>query len=83
MEENFFSRLKHAYNVFRNRDPTKYYKDDGPGYFYRPDRVRLTRGNERSIITSIYNRIALDVSAITIQHCKVDDAGRFVSECKP
>ena len=79
MEENFFSRLKHAYNVFRNRDPTKYYKDDGPGYFYRPDRVRLTRGNERSIITSIYNRIALDVSAITIQHCKVDDAGRFVS----
>lgn len=79
MEENFFSRLKHAYNVFRNRDPTKYYKDDGPGYFYRPDRVRLTRGNERSIITSIYNRIALDVSAITIQHCKVDDSGRFLS----
>lgn len=79
MEESFFSRLKHAYNVFRNRDPTKYYKSDGPGYFNRPDRVRLTRGNERTIITSIYNRIALDVSAITIQHCKVDESGRFLS----
>lgn len=79
MEESFFSRLKHAYNVFRNRDPTKYYKSDGPGYFHRPDRVRLTRGNERSIITSIYNRIALDVSAISIQHCKVDESGRFLS----
>lgn len=79
MEESFFSRLKHAYNVFRNRDPTKYYKSDGPGYFHRPDRVRLTRGNERSIITSIYNRIALDVSAISIQHCWVDDSGRFLS----
>lgn len=79
MEETFFSRLKHAYNVFRNRDPTRYYNNEGSGYYYRPDRVRLTRGNERSIITSIYNRIALDVSAITIQHCKVDDNGRFVS----
>lgn len=79
MEESFFSRLKHAYNVFRNRDPTKYYKSDGPGYFNRPDRVRLTRGNERTIITSIYNRIALDVSAIVIQHCKVDESGRFLS----
>ena len=79
MEETFFSRLKHAYNVFRNRDPTTYYKNDGPGYYYRPDRVRLTRGNERSIITSIYNRIALDVSAVTIQHCKTDENGRFLS----
>lgn len=79
MEESFFSRLKHAYNVFRNRDPTKYRKNDGPGYFHRPDRVRLTRGNERTIITSIYNRIALDVSAIVIQHCKVDENGRFLS----
>lgn len=79
MEETFFSRLKHAYNVFRNRDPTTYYNHDISGHYYRPDRVRLTRGNERSIITSIYNRIALDVSAITIQHCKMDDNGRFVS----
>ena len=79
MEETLFSRLKHAYNVFRNRDPTTYYKNEGAGYYYRPDRVRLTRGNERTIITSIYNRIALDVSAITIQHCKVDENGRFLS----
>ena len=79
MEETLFSRLKHAYNVFRNRDPTIYNAHEGPGYYYRPDRVRMTRGNERSIITSIYNRIALDVSAITIQHCKVDDNGRFMS----
>lgn len=79
MEESLFSRLKHAYNVFRNRDPTSYSKNDSSGYYYRPDRVRLTRGNERSIITSIYNRIALDVSAIAIQHCKMDDNGRFVS----
>lgn len=79
MEETFFSRLKHAYNVFRNRDPTTYYRNEGPGYYHRPDRVRLTRGNERSIITSIYNRIALDVSAITIQHCKMDENGRFLS----
>lgn len=79
MEETFFSRLKHAYNVFRNRDPTRYSKNDGAGYYYRPDRVRLSRGNERSIITSIYNRIALDVSSITIQHCKIDDGGRFLS----
>jgi hypothetical protein len=79
VEETFFSRLKHAYNVFRNRDPTTYYKNEGLGYYYRPDRVRLTRGNERSIITSIYNRIALDVSAIAIQHCKTDENGRFLS----
>lgn len=79
MEETFFSRLKHAYNVFRNRDPTTHFNNDISGYYYRPDRVRLTRGNERSIITSIYNRIALDVSAITIQHCKADENGRFLS----
>lgn len=79
MEETFFSRLKHAYNVFRNRDPTTHFNNDISGYYYRPDRVRLTRGNERSIITSIYNRIALDVSSITIQHCKADENGRFLS----
>lgn len=79
MEETLFSRLKHAYNVFRNRDPTTNYSYNGPGYYSRPDRVRLTRGNERSIITSIYNRIALDVSSVTIQHCKMDENGRFLS----
>lgn len=80
MENTIGSRLKHAWNAFvNNRDPTGYYQDTGPGYSYRPDRPRLTRGNERSIVTSVYNRIALDVSAINIQHCKLDENDRFVS----
>ena len=74
-----FNRLKHGWNAFvNNRDPT-YMPDLGVSYSYRPDRPRLTRGNERSIVTSVYNRIALDVSAIDILHCKLDDNNRFVS----
>ena len=74
-----FNRLKHGWNAFvNNRDPT-YIPDLGVSYSYRPDRPRLTRGNERSIITSVYNRIALDVAAIDILHCKLDDNNRFVS----
>lgn len=73
------SRFKRAYNAFMNRDPTYYYRDVGPGYSYRPDRTRLTRGNERSVVTSVYNRIALDVAAISIQHCRLDENGRFES----
>ena len=73
------SRFKHAWNAFvNNRDPTVYYRDTGPGYSYRPDRPRLTRGNERSIVTSVYNRIALDVASIDIQHCKLDEDGRYL-----
>ena len=72
------TRAKNAWNAFNNRDPTVYYRDVGAGYTYRPDRPRLTRGNERSIITSVFNRIALDVAAIGIQHCKVDENGRFL-----
>nr|DAV24895.1 MAG TPA: portal protein [Bacteriophage sp.] len=80
MEIVLGSRLKHAWNAFiNNRDPTTYYRDVGAGYSTRPDRPRLTRGNERSIVTSVYNRISLDVAAINIQHCKLDDNGRFVS----
>ena len=80
MENTFGSRLKHAWNAFiNNRDPTASYRDIGGGYSYRPDRPRLTRGNERSIVTSVYNRIALDVAAINIQHCKLDENGRFLS----
>ena len=75
----FFNRLQHGWNAFtNNRDPTVEY-NTGPGYYYRPDRPRFTRGNERSIVTSVYNRIALDVSAISIQHVRLDGNGRFSS----
>ncbi|NCB43525.1 MAG: phage portal protein [Clostridia bacterium] len=78
MAENVVSRLKHAWNAFFNKDPTSYYKDVGQGYSYRPDRPRLTRGNERSIITSVFNRVALDVAAIKIQHVRLDENDRFL-----
>lgn len=79
MEIAIGSRFKHAWNAFvNNRDPTVYYRDTGPGYSYRPDRPRLARGNERSIVTSVYNRIALDVASINIQHCKLDEDGRYL-----
>ena len=78
----FINRLQHGWNAFRNRDPTPNYYDGEAGYSYRPDRIRLTRGNERSIITSIYNRIALDVAQVDIKHCKLDENGRFISEVK-
>lgn len=81
MDNTFSSRLKHAWNAFvNNRDPTYSYKDFGVSYSYRPDRPRLSRGNERSIVTSVYNRIALDAAAIHIQHCNLDENGRFISQ---
>ena len=72
------SRLKHAWSVFLNRDPTLPYQELGAGYFYRPDRPGFTRGNERSIVTSVYNRIAMDAAAINIQHVKLDENGRYL-----
>ena len=77
MELSVGSRFKNAWNAFRNREPTKVFQDIGYGYSYRPDRFRLTRGNERSIVTSVYNRIALDVAAIDIRHVQLDAEGRF------
>ena len=70
-------RLQHAWNAFMNRDPTNFYRDVGYGYSYRPDRPRLTRGNERSIVTSVYNRLSLDASAINIKHVRLDENERF------
>ena len=78
MEVNLISRLKHSWNAFMNRDPTYDYINTGPGYSSRPDRPRFTRGNERTIVTAIYNRIALDVASININHCKIDNNGRFI-----
>lgn len=75
----FLNRLQHGWNAFMNRDPTAYYTNAGGNYYtYRPDRIRLTRGNERSIVTSVYNRIGLDVASIDIKHCRLDKNGRFV-----
>lgn len=79
MQDTFGSRLKNAWNAFFNRDPTREMRDIGVSYSYRPDRVRFSRGNERSIVTSVYNRIALDVASITIQHVRLDENGRFTS----
>lgn len=75
------SRLRHAWNAFSgNRDPTYQYRyhDIGAGSGWRPDRARFTRGNERSLVTARYNRIAMDVAALTIQHVQLDGEGRFV-----
>mgnify|MGYP001771204722 CR=1 FL=1 len=70
-------RLQHGWNAFMGRDPTIRYPYVGSSYTVRPDRVRFSRGNERSIVTSVYNRVALDVAAISINHCRLDDNGRF------
>lgn len=80
MELSFGDRLRHAYDVFRNREPTYSYSHlSSGGSSHRPDRPRLTHGNERSIVTSIYNRIAIDVAALNISHCEVDESGRFIA----
>lgn len=76
------SRVRNAWNAFRNRDPTSFYREPGMSYTYRPDRVRFTRGNERSIVTSVYNRIAMDVAAIELKHCKVDQNGQYIADMK-
>ena len=74
------SRFKNAWNAFRNRDPTMFYREPGMSYTYRPDRVQFSRGNERSIVTSVYNRIAMDVAAIDIKHCRLDENGRYIKD---
>ena len=79
---NFQQRLQHGWNAFMNKDPTIEYRDRGMGYSQRPDRPRLTRGNERSIVTAIFNRIALDVAVINVKHCKLDDNGRYLEDMK-
>ena len=81
METSFISRLKSGWNAFRNRDPTGIYTQNiGPSYSYRQDRNRFSRGNERSIIVSVYNRIAMDAAAISMKHVQLDKNGRFSSE---
>lgn len=80
MEFSIRSRLKNAWSVFMNKDPSRAYRDTGIGYSFRPDRPRFTRGNERSIVTSVYNRIALDVSAVGIRHVRLDKNDRYLED---
>lgn len=79
---NFSDRLQHAWNAFMGRDPTPIRADLGYSSFQRPDRYRLTRGNERSIITAVYNRIAIDVASIDIEHVRIDENGRYTETLK-
>ena len=72
------SRIKNAWNAFFNRNQYVSSEYNYVGSYYRPDRVRLTRGNERSIVTSVINKIAMDVASIQINHCRLDDQDRFL-----
>ena len=80
METSLGSRLRHAWNAFRNRDPTNDYTDVGSTFFYRPDRIRFSGGNEKTIATSIYNRIAMDAASIDIKHVRLDKDGRYLDD---
>lgn len=78
MEQAFGSRLKNAWNAFLNRDPpSKSYYNLGGGYSFRPYYQRLGNSTDRTIVTAIYNRIAVDASTITIQHVRLDENGRY------
>ena len=74
----FLDRLKHGWNAFLNNDEPRASYSYGFSYGTRPDRVRMTRGNEKSIITAIYNRIASDAAAIDIEHVRLDDENRYL-----
>lgn len=80
MGDSLGSRFKKAWNIFLNRDPTAYYRGEGVSYSYRPDRARFSRGNERSIVTSVYNKIAIDVASVDIKHCRLDENGRYKAD---
>jgi len=75
---NFIDRLQHGWNAFVNADRKNYLGQDlGMSSYYRPDRMRFSRGNERSIVTSVYNRIALDTAALDVMHVRLDENKRF------
>ena len=78
----FMDRLQHSWNVLMNKDPTYGVSHHSESYYYRPDRVRFSGGNERSIVTSVYNRIAMDAAAIDIEHVRLDDNDRFIETIK-
>lgn len=78
---SFLDRVRRAWNVFKNKDPTHRWSD-GIGYSYRPDRMRYTRGNERSIITSVYNRLSVDTAKNPLLHVRLDEQGRYLETIK-
>lgn len=72
-------RIKHAWNAFTGRDQQRILTQDlGPSYTVRQDRIPMRRGTERSIVASIYTRIAIDVSAVRIEHARMDENGRYL-----
>lgn len=74
----FLDRLQHGWNAFIGRDPTRTYREDyGSGYSRRPDRVRVRYYNDKSLVTSIYNRIAIDVAKLSFEHVRLDEEGRY------
>jgi ribosomal protein L21E len=76
---SILDRIKHGWNAFLGRDPTNNYRDLGASYPYRPDRPRPTKGNERSIVTAIINRMAMDAASIAVKHVNTDKEGRYIS----
>ncbi len=74
----FLDRLQHGWNAFINNDPTTTYKTSTESYYYRPDRTRFSRGNEKSIVNAVFNKIALDVAAITYKHVSVDENEKYI-----
>ena len=75
MENSLGTRIKKAWNIFLN--PNLFTNSTSGGSYYRPDRPRLGTVNERSIITSIITKLAIDVSTIDINHCVLDDKDRY------
>ena len=75
------TRFKNAWNVFLNKDPTlERVYDRGTSYYYRPDRTQMSRGSERTIISTVLNRIALDAASIDIKHVRLDENDRYKEE---
>ena len=74
-------RLQHAWNAFVYNDNT-YTNPQNLGGFstFKPDRVHFSRGVEKSIVTSVYNRLALDVASLAIKHVRLDENGRYMEE---
>lgn len=84
MEETLGGRIKNAWNAFLSRDPmrTDRFPNVGISNSIRPDRVRLHRDSERSTVSSVYNKIAIDVSSVSIQHVRLDQNGRYIESLK-